>query len=151
MRRICLLIAICLLFVSACGKKGDPTLKSFEKPETVKEIKAVQKENSLIMPSKPEGLRLILLDKGVILFWDEDHKKMPSGYRVYRKSASGIEFKLIGETSMPVFTDREPLVQKTIYYITAIGKTKESEPSIYVTAYPPGKKQDKKDTGGKRQ
>ncbi|MDI6800652.1 MAG: hypothetical protein QMD01_01150 [Thermodesulfovibrionales bacterium] len=44
------MLAIMLVsFIASCGKKGDPTLKSFEKPLPVKEIKAVHREDEIIL------------------------------------------------------------------------------------------------------
>ncbi|MBZ0157239.1 MAG: hypothetical protein K8I29_13640 [Alphaproteobacteria bacterium] len=38
-----------LLPLTACGKKGDPTLRTFEKPAPVREVSAVHRENELIL------------------------------------------------------------------------------------------------------
>jgi hypothetical protein len=54
-----LLLVIITLFIASCGKKGDPTLKTFEKPVPVKEIKAVHREDKLIISwSYPASERL---------------------------------------------------------------------------------------------
>jgi predicted small lipoprotein YifL len=56
-----LLYAICILFlIASCGKKGDLTLKSYEKPDP------------------PSGLRAIHRDSEIILFWDFPKDKEPS-------------------------------------------------------------------------
>jgi hypothetical protein len=38
-----------IIFIISCGKKGDPTLKSFEKPQAVKEITVLHREDELII------------------------------------------------------------------------------------------------------
>lgn len=44
----CLLFAVCCLF-PACGKKGDPTLKSYEKPVAPSSLMAVHRESETIL------------------------------------------------------------------------------------------------------
>ncbi|MEW6675394.1 MAG: hypothetical protein AB1348_05240 [Nitrospirota bacterium] len=44
----CLLLTVyCLL--SSCGKKGDPTLKSYEKPDSPSELMAIHRESKIIL------------------------------------------------------------------------------------------------------
>jgi predicted small lipoprotein YifL len=51
LRRLFLIIVAVasISFITSCGKKGDPTLKTFEKPMPVKEIRAVHREDELII------------------------------------------------------------------------------------------------------
>ncbi|HCZ12651.1 MAG TPA: hypothetical protein DHV16_10480, partial [Nitrospiraceae bacterium] len=58
------------------------------------------------------------------------------GYRIYRKKASETEFKLIGESILPAFTDNEPLSSKRSYYITAVGPKRESTSSEIIEVHP---------------
>ena len=44
----CLLFAACLMLVS-CGKKGPPTLKAYEKPSAPAAVKAVHRENRILL------------------------------------------------------------------------------------------------------
>lgn len=37
------------LYISACGKKGDPTLKSYEKPVSPSNLKAIHRESEIIL------------------------------------------------------------------------------------------------------
>jgi len=43
-----LLFALCILLI-ACGRRGDPTLKSYEKPEAPSNLHAVQRESDIIL------------------------------------------------------------------------------------------------------
>jgi len=53
-----LLLLIIIFFIISCGKKGDPTLKTFEKPMPVKEISAIHREDELIISwSYPQSER----------------------------------------------------------------------------------------------
>lgn len=46
----CLLSTVCcLLVLSGCGKKGDPTLKAYEKPEAPSDLRAIHRESELIL------------------------------------------------------------------------------------------------------
>jgi hypothetical protein len=44
-----IIAVLSVLFIISCGQKGDPTLKSFEKPMAVKEIRAVHREDELVI------------------------------------------------------------------------------------------------------
>jgi hypothetical protein len=90
----------------------------------------------LFVPSKPVNLKYIPSEKRVFLIWDENPETWISGYRIYRKRASEHEFKLIGESILPAFTDNEPLSVQTVYYVTAVGPKKESMPSEAVKVHP---------------
>jgi hypothetical protein len=66
----CLLSTVyCLLFI-ACGKKGEPTLKSYEKPDT------------------PTGLRAIHRESEIIVLWDFPRNKEASikGFHLLKSS-----------------------------------------------------------------
>ena len=43
------LLIVPLFFLTACGKKGDPTLKEFEKPVAPSSLKAVHREEKLVL------------------------------------------------------------------------------------------------------
>ncbi|HCZ12615.1 MAG TPA: hypothetical protein DHV16_10300, partial [Nitrospiraceae bacterium] len=70
------------------------------------------------VPSKPNKLKYVPSSQKVYLIWDENQEIWTKGYRIYRKKASETEFKLIGESILPAFTDNEPLSSKRSYYIT---------------------------------
>ena len=56
----CLLFAACLMLVS-CGKKGPPTLKAYEKPSAPAAVKAIHREDRILLSwsytSKKENLK----------------------------------------------------------------------------------------------
>ncbi|GAB4488314.1 MAG: fibronectin type III domain-containing protein [Thermodesulfovibrionales bacterium] len=58
----CLTLGLCLS-LSACGKKGEPTLKSFEKPPAPAQLRAIHRENELILQwDYPRGQEAQLAD-----------------------------------------------------------------------------------------
>lgn len=71
----CLLSAVYCLLFSACGKKGDPTLKSYEKPEA------------------PIGLRAIHRESEIIVSWDFPRNKEGSikGFHLLRSSGEDFQ------------------------------------------------------------
>lgn len=81
------------------------------------------------IPSPPEGLRITIGDKKVFLIWKESPEVWVKGYRIYRRSEIERDFRLIGETSIPGFTDSDlnGLEGKRIsYMIRALGPVAES-------------------------
>lgn len=83
------------------------------------------------IPSHPEGLRITIGDKKVFLIWKESPEVWVKGYRIYRRSEGEKDFQLIGETSIPGFTDSNlnSLEGKKIFYmIRAFGPSAESAP-----------------------
>lgn len=88
------------------------------------------------VPLRPKKLTYVPSKQKVYLMWDENPEMWVKGYRIYRKRASEMEFKLIGESVLPAFTDNEPLSSKRDYYITAAGPKKESVPSELIEVHP---------------
>ncbi len=88
------------------------------------------------IPSQPHNIKHVPSAKKVYLMWDENPETWVKGYRIYKKTAPYGEFKLIGESITPAFTDTQPLILKTFYYITAIGPVRESIPSDVIEVYP---------------
>ncbi|MDI6729600.1 MAG: hypothetical protein QMD44_11860 [Thermodesulfovibrionales bacterium] len=88
------------------------------------------------IPSQPHNLKYVPSEKKVYLMWDENPEVWVKGYRIYRKKGMEAEFKLIGESTLPAFTDNEPLSSKRSYYITAVGSGKEGIPSETVEVHP---------------
>jgi fibronectin type 3 domain-containing protein len=71
----CLLSAFCCLFASACGRKGQPTLKSYEKP------------------APPSGLSAIHQGSEILLSWEfpEDKELTLKGFYLMRSSGGDFE------------------------------------------------------------
>lgn len=88
------------------------------------------------IPSQPRNLKYIPSEKKVYLMWDENPEIWIKGYRIYRKKEKEIAFSLIGESTLPTFTDNEPLSSKRAYYIVAVGLKRESTPSEIIEVYP---------------
>ncbi len=81
------------------------------------------------MPSMPEGLQAVPADDKVILSWKENPETWVVKYRIYRKTSQKEEFEVAGESKTPAFTDSEMIGKRHIYRVTAVGPSKESEPS----------------------
>lgn len=87
------------------------------------------------MPSRPGGLQAVVADDKVVIMWNENPESWVMKYRIYRKISEREEFKLIGESVTPAFTDREKTGTRHTYRVTALGSSKESEPSEIVAVY----------------
>ncbi len=66
----CLLLTFCFLF-TACGKKGDPTLKSYEKPDPPSGLRAIHRETEIILlwefpKDKESGIKGFHLMKSIL-------------------------------------------------------------------------------------
>lgn len=83
------------------------------------------------IPSKPQEVFWSINEQGVYISWKEVAERWIKGYKIYRKIANEKDFKLIGETMIPLFFDADYNISNingTIYYkITTIGPLKESE------------------------
>ncbi len=91
--------------------------------------KVLEVDPETFVPSKPSGLKYAYAPKGVVLMWKENPESWVKQYRVYRKSAMESSYSIIGEAVTPTFKDNEPVASKTLYYITALGPSRESAPS----------------------
>lgn len=72
----CLLLTACCILTS-CGKKGDPTLKSYEKPDP------------------PSALRAIHRESEIILLWEFPKDKEPAIKEFYLMKSTGGDFEKI--------------------------------------------------------
>jgi hypothetical protein len=81
------------------------------------------------VPSRPGGLNYVYSPKGVVLMWNENPESWVKYYRVYRKRGPEGGYSVLGEAFAPVFRDMDPLMSRTLYYITAVGPARESAPS----------------------
>lgn len=81
------------------------------------------------VPSSPQGLQTVVTEKGIYLIWKESPETWIAGYRIYRKKNEKEGFILIGETQTPAFLDKEVLLTKRSYRVTAMGPSKEGPAS----------------------
>jgi|SRR5208283_1715799 len=88
------------------------------------------------VPSTPVGLHFVSSGKEVYLIWHENPETWVSGYKVYRRRGLESGFDPIGEAATPVFRDKNPVMIKTFYFITAIGPKQQSAPSAFVEVNP---------------
>jgi len=85
------------------------------------------------VPSSPRGLEMVLMEDKVVLLWKENPETWVMKYRIYRRLSEKEEFMPIGAVVTPAFVDREKTGTKHTYKVTALGPSKESEPSEMVT------------------
>jgi hypothetical protein len=125
----CLLFAVyCLLFLSACGKKGDPTLKGYEKPEAPSGLRALHRESEIIISwdfpkTKEQGIRGFHLLKSTtgdfqkIAFVEKDIRSyrdtdvVPGQeyhYKVVSESLRGITFGSVVLSVKPLVPPQPP-------------------------------------------
>jgi fibronectin type 3 domain-containing protein len=88
--------------------------------------KVLEVDPATFVPSKPSGLKYVYAPKGVALMWKENPESWVKQYRVYRKRAGESSYSIIGEAVTPTFKDNESVTSKTLYYITALGPSRES-------------------------
>ncbi len=102
----------------------DTDIKDEGSPSGVLEV-----DPETFVASKPSGLKYVYAPQGVVLMWKENPELWVKLYRVYRKSATESSYSIIGEAVTPTFKDNEPVASKTLYYITALGPSRESAAS----------------------
>lgn len=85
-----LILVFCLVLI-ACGRKGDPTMKSYEKPESPSNLHAVQRESD------------------ITLSWDFPEKKLASimGFHVFRSTGGDFTKIAVLENKKHSFTDTD--------------------------------------------
>jgi hypothetical protein len=79
---------------------------------------------SELVPPKPERLDAYAAKDRVVLSWKEIEESWITGYRIYRRYP-GEEFKLVGSSQVPTFSDNDAPVSKRDYRVTAVGPVKE--------------------------
>jgi hypothetical protein len=94
------LLFACFFFLISCGKKGDPTLKSYEKPVPPSHFHAVQRESE------------------VTLFWDFPKKESASikGFHVLRSTGGDFAEIAFLENNNRSFTDTDHKGKARITY-----------------------------------
>ena len=83
---------------------------------------------SHFVPSSPTDLRAVRGKDKIYLMWKESPEPWVKGYRVYRMKGKEHEYTLLGESTIPTFTDTEKVKGKILYMIRALGPKNESEP-----------------------
>ncbi len=135
-----------LISLTACGRRGDPVAvmpsereiinddmdegredqRNSESPVIHKEIIEAA-EAELTVPDSPAGLAALYTQNGIVLVWDESGSRGVRLYRIYR--SIGDDYRLVGESVSPVFTDRDVKQGMRYFYrVTAVGGL-ESLPS----------------------
>lgn len=79
------------------------------------------------MPAPPSDLRIVMGDDKVHLIWKESPESWVKGYRIYRKDEGEAEFRMLGETKTPAFTDSTKVNRRALYMIKALGPSNESK------------------------
>ena len=122
-----ILLILSFLFVLACGKKGAPTLASYEKPAAPSLLSASQREN------------------GMFLSWSypADRERAISDFIVLRSSDSGFEKIALLESKLRTFVDTD--VRKGMTYMYKVVSrnhrgvlSADSNPVSVIVVTPPG-------------
>jgi fibronectin type 3 domain-containing protein len=83
---------------------------------------------SELIPPTPKNLQVVIKPDSVYLIWKECDEPWVIGYKIYRQTDTEKDYKLIGETKIPSFIDKEPPLSKRAYRVTSISPYKESQP-----------------------
>ena len=128
-----------LISLTACGRRGDPVAVMPSEREIISDDMDEGKEDQrnsgspvmheeiietaeaeLTVPDSPVGLAALYTQNGVILVWDEVVSRGVMLYRIYR--SVGDDYRLVGDSVSPVFTDRDVKQGMRYYYrVTAVG------------------------------
>lgn len=125
----------CLLFTffPACGKRGALKMPAPYSPGAASDSPASAgpveplKTDQIRQPEAPSGLTAVYMQSGVVLVWNPPRSLGAGGhlikaYRIYR--SEGGDFKLIGESVTPAFTDRDVVPTVRYHYrVSAVGET----------------------------
>jgi len=147
--------------VPACGKKGDPTLKAYEKPDAPSGLKAIHRESEIIISWEfPKTNERIIKGFHVMKSFDGDFQKVASlekdkRFYIDNDFSEGIEYeyKIISEnlrgiTNSAVLPNVKPLspppappdVTFTIAHDTLILRWSPSNPTSLYNIYKSGRK-----------
>ncbi|RJQ41722.1 MAG: hypothetical protein C4550_00835 [Nitrospiraceae bacterium] len=113
----CLLFTVCLMFVS-CGKKTPPTLKAYEKPLAPAALKAIHREDRIILSwaysSKKENLK----EFHILRAEDSSFKKIgvvskdASAYTdINFKTGTPYKYKVVAESLKKVLSDDSTVIE----------------------------------------
>ncbi len=120
-------IFLSLIFITGCGRKGDPIPiipqqeKTAEKSSGKIKAGSVPAENKTESDSAkgaqlppPTGLTALYTGSSIVLAWDEVMGQGVKVYNIYR--SSGGEYALISKTGIPAFTDKNVERDKKYFY-----------------------------------
>ncbi len=121
------IILVFIIFASSCGKKGDPTLKAFEKPAAVINIKAIHQDNE------------------INIFWQypEAEKRRIKGCQFMRSEGTNSNFKVLAfmKPTEQSYLDKDFTFGNDYYYKIRCLSLKDiysdDSPIIKVSALPP--------------
>lgn len=88
---LCMILS--LFLIASCGRKGNPTLYSFEKPSSVKEIKTIHRENEIVVSWSYSALE----------------KQKVKGFYVEKAEGDGVQYKRIAflKNNILQFADKD--------------------------------------------
>lgn len=81
---------------------------------------------SELIPSAPENIQAVVKSDSIYLIWNECEESWVTGYKIYRQMAGEEGYKLVGETNIPSFIDKENPFIKRNYRVTSTSQYKES-------------------------
>ncbi len=114
-------IFLTIVLLAACGKKGPPTLTSFEKPDAPSSVTAVHRAGAMTLrwdyPRKQEGViaEFIVLRATGVDFEKLSHLEKDKRMFVDRDITTGItyRYKIIAQNARGVYSDDSPIVEAT--------------------------------------
>lgn len=116
-----MIIMLACAFLASCGKKGDPSLKAFEKPMAPSNLRAIHREDSLLLSwsysSSKEGSIaefLLLRSKGpdFVILAHIDSQERSFVVRDFAMSAS-TAYKIMARNPRGVFSDDSNILRLT--------------------------------------
>lgn len=141
-----------LLNVSACGRKTDPVpiippMTSSPESEsggakdtppsaediTEGETRPPSEQEYAITPNPPSGLTAVFTGTAVVLSWNEVTDQDFAYYVIYRSSAE--DPLPIGKTNIPIFTDRNIILDTIYRYSISVVSKREGPRSIEIRVH----------------
>jgi hypothetical protein len=115
MSRAVTLATVCavVMILPACGKKGDPTLKSYEKPDTPSSLSVIHREDSLILRwAYPQSKEYLITEFVVLRSTGADFEKLSHIAKDKRsftdkdiKSGGTYTYKVISQNARGVYSN----------------------------------------------
>ncbi len=127
-----IIICIIALLAASCGKKGEPTLKAFEKPATVENIKALHRDNNIYISwqypaskrSKIRGCQILRSDGADSNYRELAFLKTDEALYVDKDFTAGIEYyyKLRCLSLKDVYSDYSDVIKVAPLTLLSIPK-----------------------------